>query len=201
MKVSVIIPVYNQEKLLRKAVNSLPLDEDIEVIIVDDGSTDKSWEVAQELGAHPKIRTFHLKKNYGVSTARNLALDKAWGEYIFMLDSDDYIDTNNFRKVMQMLDGTDMVYFNLQTNRRRIVRLTPNNKNVTVGQVKFIRREFIGDTRYPVEKKAGEDWNFQHDLQKKNPTEKFTNILILYYNYPRPGSLSAWMRFRNKSKK
>ena len=194
MKVSVIIPVWNQEKLLRKAVNSLPSDEDIEVIIVDDGSIDKSWEVAQELGAHPKIRSFHLEKNYGVSTARNLALDKAWGEYLYMLDSDDYVYTAGFRRVMKMLDGTDMVYFNFKVNSGKIWRLNPKTKNISVGQTKFMRREFVGDTRYPVEKRTAEDWFFFQDLQKKNPTEKFSNVLVLHYNFPRKGSLVTLQR-------
>lgn len=200
IKVSVIIPVWNQEKLLRKAVKSLPLDENIEVIIVDDGSTDRSWEVAQELSAHPKIRCFHLEENCGVSTARNLGIDKAQGEYLYMLDSDDWVYTENFREVMKMLDGFDLIYFNLKGNKGRTVVLTPNNKNITVGQVKFMRREFVGDTRYPIEKRVAEDWNFQFDLQAKNPIEKFTHILVLHYNYPRVGSLS-YMREKELKKK
>lgn len=191
IKVSVIIPVWNQEKLLRKAVNSLPLDEDIEVIIVDDGSTDKSWEVAQELSAHPKIRSFHLEENCGVSAARNLGLDKASGEYVFMLDSDDWVYKNEFKKAMKMLDGVDMLYYHLRINNNNIWRVNRKTKKTFVGTTKFIRREFIGDTRYREDKRYAEDWFFYQELVKKKPTEKFSNLVIIHYNHPRDGSLSV----------
>lgn len=90
-KVSVIVPVYNVEDYLKNCLDSLVQQtlSPIEVICVDDGSTDASSEILAEYAAkHPEFRVFH-QKNSGVSVARNLALDEARGEYISFLDSDD----------------------------------------------------------------------------------------------------------------
>ena len=92
-KVSVIIPVYNAEKYLHKCVDSVlnqTLD-DIEIILVDDGSTDKSPSICDDFEIKfDSIRVIH-KENGGLSSARNFGMDKANGEFIGFVDSDDYI--------------------------------------------------------------------------------------------------------------
>ena len=196
MKVSVIIPTYNQEVLLSRAVASLPLDEDIEVIIIDDGSTDDTWQVAKELATHPKITAYHLLLNQGVSVARNLGIDKAQGEYLFMLDSDDYVYTKKFIQALQFLDGTDLVYYNLKTNTGKLLKLQPNSKMALCGTTKFMRKDFVEKNRYPVGRNVGEDWQFYMELLKKKPTERFTNLVVTHYNYPREGSLTYNARKR-----
>jgi glycosyltransferase involved in cell wall biosynthesis len=91
MKVSVIIPVYNSENYLRKAVECLVHEEcdDYEIMLIDDGSTDNSGKICDELAAeYPQIVVYH-KKNGGMCSARNFALDKAKGEYVTFMDNDD----------------------------------------------------------------------------------------------------------------
>jgi glycosyltransferase involved in cell wall biosynthesis len=91
-KVSVIIPVYNVERYLMDCVNSvLGQDyENLEVILVDDGSTDKSGEICDEYAdLDSRVKVFH-EKNNGAATARNIGLDNATGEYVMFLDSDDF---------------------------------------------------------------------------------------------------------------
>lgn len=91
-KVSVIVPVYNVEKYLRRCVDSLLCQTypNIEIILVDDGSTDKSGSICDEyLYIDKRIRVIH-KKNGGLSSARNAGLEIAVGEYIGFLDSDDW---------------------------------------------------------------------------------------------------------------
>lgn len=88
-----------------------------------------------------------------------------------------------------MLDGTDMVYFNLEVNTDSIWKINEKNSRGYVGSIKFIKISFLGDTRCP-DKRQGEDWYFYHGLLKKNPTEKFTDIAVKHYNYPREGSLT-----------
>lgn len=91
MKISYIIPVYNSEKYLKNCVESIIEcnDSDWEIILVDDGSTDASGKICDELSCIDKrINVFHLN-NGGVSKARNFALKKASGEYIRFIDSDD----------------------------------------------------------------------------------------------------------------
>lgn len=89
-RVSVIIPTYNREKLILKALDSVfnQTFEDYEILIIDDASTDRTEQVIQELN-HPKIRYYKLDKNQGQCIARNVGIKKAKGEFIGFLDSDD----------------------------------------------------------------------------------------------------------------
>lgn len=101
-KVSVIVPVYNTEKYLKKCLDSLINQtlQDIEVIAVNDGSTDQSGKILDQYAEkYPqKVKVFH-KENGGQASARNLAIDKCTGEYIGFLDSDDYVKTEMFAKM------------------------------------------------------------------------------------------------------
>jgi glycosyltransferase involved in cell wall biosynthesis len=102
IKVSIVVPVYNTEKYLRRCLDSLVGQslKEIEVILVDDGSTDSSGKIADEYGLiYPdKIKVFH-KENDGPSEARNFGLSYARGDYIGFVDSDDYVDTSMFEKL------------------------------------------------------------------------------------------------------
>lgn len=92
-EVSVIIPVYNVEKYLKKCVESVLTQtyKDIEIILVDDGSTDKSGDICDELAkTDGRIRVIH-QKNKGLGGARNTGIDNCNTEYLLFLDSDDYI--------------------------------------------------------------------------------------------------------------
>ena len=94
MKISVIVPIYNCEQYIARCIDSV-LKQDypnelIEIIIVDDGSTDNGGLIADEYSKrHPNIKVFH-QPNQGVSVARNTALEHATGDYIQFLDSDDF---------------------------------------------------------------------------------------------------------------
>jgi glycosyltransferase involved in cell wall biosynthesis len=91
MAISVIIPVYNTESYLRKCLDSIVNQtyRELEIIIIDDGSTDGSGEICDEYKmSDSRIRVFHTE-NRGLSCARNLGLDEAKGEWIGFVDSDD----------------------------------------------------------------------------------------------------------------
>lgn len=92
--ISVIVPVYNIEEYIERCVKSI-LNQtytDFELLLVDDGSTDKSGAILDELAiADSRIKVFH-KPNGGSSSARNFAIDNAIGEYFAFIDSDDYIE-------------------------------------------------------------------------------------------------------------
>lgn len=192
MKVSVVIPVYNQESLIERAIRSIPLRDDIEIIVVDDGSTDDTWNKLVTIGIElndPNFIVLHNRKNMGVGYTVNRGLDIADGEYIVLLGSDDYFYTDEFLKAMEQLDGTDLVYFDLKVNDGSIFKLTEESKRNLCGSTKFMRKEFVGDTRNP-DIRQGEDRFFYEELLKKNPTERFTNLLVKHYNFPRKGSLT-----------
>ena len=100
-KVSVIVPVYNVEKYLRKCLDSVVNQtlEDIEIICIDDGSTDSSGAILDEYAQKNKrIKVIH-KKNEGQSIARNIGINLAQGEYIGFVDSDDWISTGFYEKL------------------------------------------------------------------------------------------------------
>ena len=93
-KITVIVPVYNTEKYLRRCVDSILAQTftDFELLLIDDGSTDGSGAICDEYAKKDsRVRVFH-KEIGGVSSARNLGLDKAYGEWISFVDSDDWID-------------------------------------------------------------------------------------------------------------
>lgn len=95
-KVSVIIPVYNTGKYLESSVSSIQEQtlQDIEIIIIDDGSTDDSPAILKKLSeSDARIRLF-VQSNQGQSAARNLGLDNAQGDYIYFMDSDDILELN-----------------------------------------------------------------------------------------------------------
>lgn len=185
--VSVIIPVYNQEKLITKAINSIPKRDDIEIIVIDDKSTDNTLNVLKKMKR--KINIIANEVNKGVGYTFNQGLNNAKGEYIIRMDSDDYMYPNVFNDMVDNdLDGTDMVYYDLEINNGKILPTTRQNRSGRCGTVKFMRREFIGDTRCP-EIRTAEDKYFNDALLYKQPTEKFTNKVLIHYNYPREGSL------------
>lgn len=101
VKVSIIVPVYNTEKYLRQCLDSILSQtlKEIEVICVNDGSTDSSGEILEEyrrLDERVKVIT---KKNDGLGAARNSGIDAAKGEYIGFVDSDDFVDPNMFSRL------------------------------------------------------------------------------------------------------
>lgn len=192
LKVSVLIPVWNQESLIERAVHSIPRRDDIEIVAVDDGSTDDTLQklmMLREERNDPNFVIISLPENKGVGNASNVCLDSASGEYVVFLGSDDYFFTEEFEKAMELLDGTDLVYFDLRVNNGDIWHLNKTSKKVFVGATKFMRREFVGDTRCP-EIRQAEDWYLYQDLIAKDPTEAFSGLTVTHYNFPRKGSLT-----------
>lgn len=199
-RVAVIIPAFNAEDTITKAIKSIPDSANIRIIVVDDCSTDNTLGLAcRALNsfAHSRCSLVTHAINKGVAAAVNSGLkvaDDKLCEYVVLLGADDDFYTEEFEKAMEYLDGTDLVYFDLRTNDGTIFHLDENTKEVFCGSTKFMRRKFIGDLRNDETKKAGEDWYFYQELLKKNPTEKFTNLVVKHYNFPREGSLSWKMR-------
>lgn len=129
MKLSIIVPIYNVAPYLRKCVDSLLAQDisDYEIILVDDGSTDNSGAIADELTAYPQplpkrrgvlMKVIH-QENKGLSAARNTGIAVAQGEYIMFVDSDDYLQPNVLRTLMEQIerDNLDVLRFRYQNVR------------------------------------------------------------------------------------
>ena len=103
-KISVIVPVYNSLNCLERCVESIcgQTFEELEIILVDDGSTDGTGPLCDRLAKRDsRIRVYH-KENGGASSARNLGLENAAGDYVGFVDSDDYIDDGVYQKMTEL---------------------------------------------------------------------------------------------------
>lgn len=101
-KISVMIPVYNAEKYIARCLDSILMqaDENVEVVIINDGSKDKSDEIIKTyLGRYKASIKYITKENTGLADTRNIGIEKATGDYIIFVDADDYIDKNLFKKL------------------------------------------------------------------------------------------------------
>ena len=115
--VSVIIPVYNVEKYLRECLDSVCSQtlEDIEIICVNDGSSDGSMDILKEYESNDSRISIISQENKGLSAARNSGLDKASGDYVYFIDSDDYIELDALEKLYNICKekSLDCVIFKL----------------------------------------------------------------------------------------
>jgi len=117
MKISIIIPVYNTEKYISSCIESCinQTEKNIEVLLIDDGSSDHSGIICDKYSKKDKrIRVYHIK-NQGVSYARNIGIEKATGEWILFVDSDDYIAENLCEEVILCIKNhpdTEIIFFN-----------------------------------------------------------------------------------------
>ena len=113
--ISVVIPVYNAEKFIKRSVYSIINQKypHWELILINDGSTDNSENIIKEIiELNPKLNIKYKKiKNSGPSTARNIGLKMAKGDYICFLDSDDCYDVNLFQEVCELEEDFDICYF------------------------------------------------------------------------------------------
>ena len=190
IKVSVIVPVYNVEKFIDKCLNSLVNQtlKEIEIIVVNDGSSDNSQKIIDEyVKKYPnKVKSF-IKENGGQGSARNMGMEKAVGEYISFVDSDDWLDLNTLEKMYTLAkkDKSDIVicdmvdhysnytiYHNC-TKYNSVFEVTPSACN------KIFRKELIKDFRF-LSKLWYEDFDFTTKILFN--TNKISNISEGFYH-------------------
>ena len=190
IKVSIIMPAYNSEKFIYNALSSIPKTDEIEIIVINDGSVDKTAEIAKKFD----VVLIDRKENMGIGYSRREGIAAAKGEYIMFFDSDDTIIPENFNKALDMLDGSDIVYYDLKQNDGVVLHLTPDTKWNYPGTDKFIKKSYINQFEYPT-RRSYEDVHFNWELHSRAHTERYTNLIIINYNFPRADSTSAkWAR-------
>ncbi len=117
-KLSIIIPVYNTEKHLKKCFDSIinQNNSEIEVVVINDGSTDNSEVIIKEYTEQYKdVFKYYKKDNSGVADTRNFGIEKATGEYIMFLDSDDYIDKKLYDNIKKYIDeDIELIKYKMQ---------------------------------------------------------------------------------------
>ena len=191
--ISVIIPAYNAEKYLSKCIKSIQNNsyKNLEIIIVNDGSKDNTYEVAESFLDDKRIVLIN-QENGGVSIARNTGIDNAKGEYIAFIDSDDYVSVDYFEKLITVAaeDDTDITacrhicvnekeklvldpFSNIKTDITYTAQDIANNYfSLVTGVInscctKLYKRKLIGDTRFSASLKWGEDASFNLECFKK----------------------------------
>lgn len=109
--ISIIVPIYNSEKYLDRCINSLlnQTHVNFELLLINDGSTDSSGNICKKYVEKDKRVKLYTKINGGVSSARNLGLDNAKGEYICFVDSDDYVENDYLLKLYNKIKASDLV--------------------------------------------------------------------------------------------
>ena len=199
--ISVIVPVYNSEKYLSESISSVleQRNVDLEIILVDDGSMDKSGEICDDLAKkHPFIRVFHTE-NRGVSAARNFGLSVATGKYLCFLNADDMFLPESLLSVYLLAEenNCDIVSAlfteNIETQSGPEEKLTfsegedylmkciEDSVSTHSACAKLFRRDFVGATLFPEGKKVNEDGFFVFLLALKNPRVALINKPIYFY--------------------
>lgn len=131
-KISIIVPVYNGRQKIRRCVDSIinQTYPSIEIILVDDGSKDGSAQICDEYEERYKnVKVIH-KNNGGVSSARNIGLKYATGEYIGFVDSDDYVESNMFQIMIEEINGFDLVMCGYYQDEKKHIGV-PYNQGVS----------------------------------------------------------------------
>ena len=140
-KVSVIIPVYNVEDYLSQCLNSVINQtlKEIEIICINDCSTDNSLNILREFALKDtRIKIIDLKQNKGVSTARNVGLDLAKGEYIYLIDSDDWLDDNYLETMVKKIEEVNS---NILINANFVNEYTDKQKKL-YSKFDFLKNNF-----------------------------------------------------------
>ena len=211
-KVSVIVPFYNVEKYIEKCLETLVNQtlDDIEIILVNDGSKDKTVDIVEKYKEMYSNKIVYLEKeNGGLSDARNYAISYARGEYIAFLDSDDYVETNMYKEMYEIAqkENSDMVECNFiweYPNKTRIdIGTTYNNKHEMIEKIrvvawnKLIKREILEKSKVQFPKGYRyEDVEFTYKLIPFLEKVSFCKTPMVHY-VQREGSISNVQNKRN----
>lgn len=210
--ISIIVPVYNAEKYLARCIDSILCQTfgDFELILVNDGSSDKSKEICEKYSeSDPRIKLIN-QENSGVSATRNAGLDSASGEYIGFVDSDDFIEKNMYEELYNILKktGADIsvcgikdVYSEETGNFQKIenkvltfdaksaLECILSGKLLTMYSVnKLYKKELFENLRYPVGK-IYEDTVVSVQIFSKCSRIAYSPA-ILYYYFRNSGSIT-----------
>ena len=203
--ISIIVPVYKVEKYLRRCIDSILAQtyQNIEVLLIDDGSPDNSGEICDEYAERDsRVRVFH-KPNDGVSSARNLGLKEAKGQYIGFVDADDYIDKSMYEVLLnnflQEQADISICSYNQEdkngvfhkhwpredyltiTGDRQIECLISNQYYTCSCWDRLFKKELLHGFQFDESKKVYEDLLFLYEVAKKSSATVFTSVPLYYY--------------------
>lgn len=211
-KISVIVPVYNVENYLRRCIDSLlnQTYRNLEIILVNDGSTDTSLQICNEYAQKDARITVINKPNGGLSSARNAGLDAATGDYIGFVDSDDYVGVEMYERLLAAIpDDTsisNVMFVRAFEDGRLEKSAVPHTANTDISAKDYLRellmhkgdvsactklfpKKLIADTRFE-EGVLNEDLLFMTSLIGRISGIRFIGF-VGYYYFVRGGSISS----------
>ena len=219
-KLSILIPAYNVENYIEECVNSvLDLDTNYEIIIINDGSTDNTLKILNKYKKYEYIKIIN-QNNMRISRTRNNLLKEAKGKYIFFLDSDDFINKENFKELLKKVNNQDLVLFNYN-----IYNNLTNETNSNIFQKEFekmsndkeeffkiiskrndlylwtflIKRELINKEKIDFLPYLFEDLQFLINVIYYSKTLEFINLDIVNYRINRDNQVTTIHSYDNIS--
>lgn len=201
--ISVVIPIYNVEKYIEQAIKSV-LNQSIDfnlidLILIDDGSTDNSGSIAKQFADIYENVTYKRIHNQGVSNARNVGMKMARGTYIHFLDADDLLSKHFYKQSIRFLKSHNSIPFvaskimffdesidshplNYKFKKTRVIKLSeePNNPILHAATVVF-RRESIRGHQFDTELSISEDAKFLGEVLARNQSYGVLRSTIYYY--------------------
>lgn len=222
MKYSVIIPVYNSEKTIKRCIDSIASQErtDVEIIVINDGSTDMTESICNKMQNKYNNIVYIRKENGGVSSARNSGLCVAKGKYVMFIDSDDYIDSKCFEifdsytksdadyyqfvfsieansKVKKVISWPER-YVNTESEKEAFIVESVVTRSINSCWAKLYRREIIEktDLRFYDELSMGEDLTFVFTFLLSADKLERVDSIIYFADVTNKESLSR--RYREK---
>lgn len=221
MKISVIVTVYNLELYIKECIESIinQTYSDMEIIIINDGSEDLSEEICQEIAKTDNRVKYFYQKNGGSSSARNLGLEKATGDYVMFIDGDDYLYNNNViedlvKKLEKCSDNNNILFYRMATyyNKSKknindpvllnkeydncsndILKKMAENGRLSISPCdKLVKLKFIKENKIYFDNKIKicEDMDWSFKLYLKNEKFSLTNQIVYVYRKQRKGSTS-----------
>lgn len=211
-KLSILIPVYNVANYLSECLDSImeQVDNSCEVIIYDDCSTDSSREILLDYkNQFPQIQLILGEKNKGVSLARNILFDKSQGDYIWFIDSDDFLNKDSINKVLDSLKEKtyydviifDFIFFDKSKDQYNIEKCYLNNGKNYLNVLTHLRKNYIWNqvfNRRSLEgirfasKKRFEDIIFVTDISDRIQSIKYIEAPLINYRYRTGSSVNSF---------
>ncbi len=202
---SVIIPVYNVEKYIKQCFESLFLqikDADVEIICIDDGSTDNSGLICDEYFKNHNQLTVVHQQNKGIGAVRNVGLNLAKGRYIAWIDPDDYVDSNWYNEISKTIyaTGADVIFFDyvILKGNRKVTKCCGNQSGFIKNEVflrevvkdvkiqshlwqKVFKRELFQQVQFPENIRCMEDYAILHKLILKSRKIYYLSKILYFY--------------------
>lgn len=222
--ISIIMPCYNQGQFLEETFQSVfnQTYKNWECLLINDGSTDTTKEIAEKWSRKDKRFRYFEKENGGRSSARNLGLEFAEGEYIQLLDADDLLHPEKFQKSIEVFKKTDcdVVITNFLRFRKTILKTKRafcdlqnqqySFESILLGwDVKFsipihcgiFKHEIIKGIRFNLQLNAYEDWFFWLESYKRVNQTNFINENLVYYRLNPKGTTVNYEHMHENLKK